>query len=62
MLHLLFVENMSSKDPLCGILDTNYLTGPNYADWLHNLRIDLIAEKIVYVLDTVILKPEAQAL
>ena len=44
---------MSLSNPLRGILDVNRLTGPNYTDWLRNLRIVLTAEKIVYVLDTV---------
>ena len=44
---------MSLSNPLRGILDVNRLTGPNYTDWLRNLRIVLTTEKIVYVLDTV---------
>ena len=49
---------MSLSNPLRGILDVNRLTGPNYTDWLRNLRIVLTAEKIVYVLDTVMPTPE----
>ena len=52
---------MSLLNPLCGILDVNRLTGPNYTDWLCNLRIVLTAEKIVYVLDTVMPTPEEVA-
>ena len=44
---------MSVSNPLHGILDVNRLTGPNYTEWLRNLRIVLTAEKIVCVLDTV---------
>ena len=52
---------MSLSNPLRGILDVNRLTGPNYTDWLRNLRIVLIAEKIVYVLDIVMPTPEEGA-
>ena len=52
---------MSLSNPLRGILDVNRLTGPNYTDWLRNLRIVLTAEKIVYILDTVIPTPEEGA-
>ena len=52
---------MSLSNPLRGILDVNRLTGPNYTDWLRNLRIVLTAEKIVYVLDTVMPTPEEGA-
>ena len=52
---------MSLSNPLRGILDVNRLTGPNYTDWLRNLRIVLTADKIVYVLDTVIPTPEEGA-
>lgn len=43
---------MSSTLSLRSILDANKLTGPNYADWLRNLRIVLRAEKKDYVLDS----------
>ncbi|XP_075482877.1 uncharacterized protein LOC142523116 [Primulina tabacum] len=41
---------MSSRNPLSVILDQNKLTGPNYHDWLRNLKIFLNSEKIAYVL------------
>ncbi|XP_052189941.1 uncharacterized protein LOC127799751 [Diospyros lotus] len=40
-----------AKNPLAGLLDTNKLTGPNYLDWLRNLKIVLDSEKITYVMD-----------
>lgn len=40
------------NNPLARILDNYCLTGPNYVDWLRNLRIVLNYEKISYVLDT----------
>ena len=49
---------MSLSNPLHGILDVNRLTGPNYTDWLRNLRIVLTAEKIMYILDIVMPTPE----
>ena len=52
---------MSLSNPLRGILDVNRLTGPNYTDWLRNLRIVLTAEKNVYVLDIVMPTPEEGA-
>jgi hypothetical protein len=39
-----------AKNPLHLILDSNKLTGPNYSDWLRNLRIVLDSEKRSYVL------------
>src|SRR5262249_21720945 len=36
---------------LRSILEANRLTGPNFIDWLRNLRIVLRSEKISYVLD-----------
>ena len=42
---------------LRSILDTNKLTGPNFLDWLRNLRIVLKAEKLAYVLDEVLPTP-----
>ncbi|MQM11802.1 hypothetical protein Taro_044712 [Colocasia esculenta] len=42
---------MSSGNPLRGILDANKLTGPNYLDWLRNLKIVLRSERIAYVLE-----------
>ena len=43
---------MASSLSLRGILDANKLIGPNYVDWLRNLRIVLTQEKISYILDT----------
>ncbi|XP_031116550.1 uncharacterized protein LOC116020210 [Ipomoea triloba] len=37
-------------NPLSKILEENKLTGPNFTDWLRNLRIVLNLEKIGYVL------------
>ncbi|KAL8135558.1 hypothetical protein AgCh_010263 [Apium graveolens] len=34
------------------ILDAHKLTGPNYADWLRNLRIVLRIERLEYVIDS----------
>ena len=42
---------MASSILLRGILDANKLTGPNYIDWLRNLRIILTQEKVSYILD-----------
>ena len=52
---------MSLSNPLRGILDVKRLTGPNYTDWLRNLRIVLTVEKIMYVLDTMMPTPEEGA-
>ena len=43
---------MASSLSLRSILDTNKLTGPNYVDWLRNLKIILNSEKLSYILDT----------
>ena len=43
---------MASSLSLRGILDANRLTRPNYIDWLRNMRIILIQEKVSYILDT----------
>ena len=43
---------MASLLLLRGILDANKLTGPNYIDWLRNLRIVLTQKKVSYILDT----------
>ncbi len=40
------------SNPLSHILDDNRLTGPNFSDWLKNLRIVLNLECIGYVLDS----------
>ena len=50
---------MSSALSLRSILDAHKLTGPNYADWLQNLRIFLRAEKLDYVLNSPL--PQAPA-
>ena len=42
---------MASSLSLRSILDANKLTGPNYIDWLRNLRIILTQEKVSYILD-----------
>ncbi|XP_020259017.1 uncharacterized protein LOC109835446 [Asparagus officinalis] len=34
------------------ILEQNKLTGPNYKDWLRNVKISLIYDKVAYVLTT----------
>ncbi|GAV65576.1 UBN2_3 domain-containing protein [Cephalotus follicularis] len=38
-------------NPLAVILEKNQLTGPNYVDWLQNIRIVLNFEDIDYVLE-----------
>ena len=48
---------MASSLSLQSILDTNKLTGPNYMDWLRNLKIVLSSEKLSYILDTPSLNP-----
>ena len=48
---------MASSLSLRSILDTNKLTGPNYMDWLRNLKIVLSSEKLSYILDTPGLNP-----
>ena len=48
---------MASSLSLRSILDTNKLTGPNYVDWLRNLKFVLNSEKLSYILDTPSLNP-----
>ena len=48
---------MASLLSLRSILDVNKLTGPNYVDWLRNLKIVLSQEKLFYILDTPTLEP-----
>ena len=48
---------MASSLSLRSILDTNKLTGPNYMDWLRNLKIVLSSEKLSYILDIPGLNP-----
>ena len=42
---------MSSSNPLCGIMDAKSVTGPNFTDWLRNLKILLESKRIAYVLE-----------
>ena len=42
---------MASSLSLRGILDSNKLIGPNYVDWLTNLKSVLTQEKLSYILD-----------
>ena len=42
---------MLSTNPLHVIIDANYLTSPNFIDWLKNLKFLLKFENIVYVLE-----------
>ena len=42
---------MLSTNPLRGIIDANRLTGPNFNDWLRNLKILLKFERIAYVVE-----------
>ena len=42
---------MSAPNLLAYILESNHLIGINFKDWLRNLNIVLILEKIGYVLD-----------
>ena len=42
---------MRSSNPLAIILDQNRLIGPNFKDWLRNLKVILASEKILYVLE-----------
>ena len=42
---------MSASNPLAHILETNHLIGTNFKDWLKNLRIVLISEKLSHILD-----------
>ena len=48
---------MASSLSLRSILGANKLTGPNYVDWLRNLKIVLNQEKLSYILDTPTLEP-----
>ena len=42
---------MRPSNPLSIILDNNRLTGPNFIDWLRNLKVVLASEKILYVIE-----------
>ena len=46
------ITHIASSLSLRGILDANKLTGPNYVDWLRNLRIVFTQEEVSYILDT----------
>ena len=48
---------MRSSNLLAIILDQNMLTGPNFIDWLRNLKVVLAYEKILYVLEQIIPGP-----
>ncbi|KAJ8766046.1 hypothetical protein K2173_020562 [Erythroxylum novogranatense] len=50
---------MSSSVNLRSLMDTNKLTGPNFLDWLRNLRIVLRSEELGYVLDVPLPDPPA---
>ena len=50
-------SKISLSNLIRGILDVNRLIGPNYMNWIRNLRIILTIEKIAYVLDIVISTP-----
>ncbi len=40
-----------SKNPLSSILDQNKLTGPNFLDWIRNLKLVLTVDERLYVLN-----------
>ena len=40
-----------TSNPLRRIMDANKLIGPNFSDWLRNLKIVLRCEKLAYVLE-----------
>ena len=48
---------MRSSNPLSIILENHRLTGPNFIDWLHNLKVVLASERILYVLEQIPPKP-----
>ena len=52
---------MSLSNSLRGILDVNKLIGPNFMDCYQNLRIILTVEKIMYVLEEIMLEPSEGA-
>ena len=41
-----------SRIALHNILEANKLTGPNYNDWLLNVKLVVAIQKVVYVLET----------
>ena len=48
---------MASSLSLHSILDANKLIGPNYVDWLRNLKIVLSQEKLSSIFDAPTLEP-----
>ena len=46
------IRNNTQSFSLRSVLEKDKLNGTNYADWIHNLRIVLRAEKKEEVLDT----------
>ncbi|KAJ8772352.1 hypothetical protein K2173_027529 [Erythroxylum novogranatense] len=50
---------MTSSVNLRSLMDSNKLTGPNFLDWLRNLRIVLRSEKLGYILDVPLPDPLA---
>ena len=47
---------MSINMNLRSILESNKLIGPNFLDWLRNLKIVLRSEKLLFILDEAILE------
>ncbi|KAL8149203.1 hypothetical protein AgCh_006275 [Apium graveolens] len=52
LFHSFTIFVISSALSLWSILDAHKLNGPNFADWLRNLRIVLRVEKLEYALDS----------
>ena len=48
---------MRQSNPLTIILEQHRLTGPNFVDWLRNLKVVLAYEKILNVLTQIPPKP-----
>ena len=42
---------MRPSNPLSIIFDNNRLTGPNFINWLRNLKVILASEKILYMIE-----------
>ena len=51
MLSFVEIDNMRPSNPLSIILDNNRLVGPNFIDWLRNLKVVLASKKILYVIE-----------
>ena len=49
-----FFKNANSLNPISFKLDKNVLTGPNFKDWLRNLKTVLRMEKIDRASDRVV--------